>query len=60
LLDVIRGLPDSALATKVPGDQAASIGAGLSVMATLWGLLQHDVYHAGQIAILKKMTATVR
>jgi hypothetical protein len=59
LLDIVRGLPDAALNTKVPGNAAAFVGAGLSITATLWGLVQHDVYHAGQIAILKKITANV-
>jgi uncharacterized damage-inducible protein DinB len=60
LVDVIRGRSDAQLAAKVPGNTADFIGAGISVMATLWGLVQHDVYHAGQIAILKKMTAGIR
>jgi uncharacterized damage-inducible protein DinB len=60
LVDVLGSLTDAKLATKVPGDTAAFVGAGLSVLATLWGLVQHDVYHAGQIAILKKLTANVR
>jgi uncharacterized damage-inducible protein DinB len=60
LIDVVRGLSDAQLTAKVPGDTATFIGAGLSVTATLWGLVQHDVYHSGQIAILKKMTAASR
>jgi uncharacterized damage-inducible protein DinB len=60
LLDVVTGLSEGKLAAKVPGNTEAFIGAGLSVLATLWGLVQHDVYHAGQIAILKKMASNVR
>jgi uncharacterized damage-inducible protein DinB len=60
LLDVLGALPDEKLTAKVPGDTAAFVGAGLSVLATSWGLVQHDVYHAGQIALLKKLTANVR
>jgi uncharacterized damage-inducible protein DinB len=56
LVDLVRRLSDEQLSAKVKGDKTASIGAGLSVKATLYGLLQHDVYHAGQIALLKKMT----
>ena len=56
LLDLVRGLDDARLGAKVSGDTAAFIGAGISVKATLYGLLQHDVYHAGQIALLKKLT----
>ena len=60
LLDVLRGLTEAQLAARVPGDSAAFIGAGLSVTATLWGLVQHDVYHAGQIAILKRIVGDLR
>lgn len=56
LLDLVRSLSDDQLDAKVAGDTTAFIGAGISVKATLYGLLQHDVYHAGQIALLKKMT----
>jgi len=55
LVDLVRGLTDAELEAKVSGDSAAFIGAGISVKATLYGLLQHDVYHSGQIAILKKI-----
>lgn len=60
LLGTIRGLSDVQLAARVPGDAAVFSGAGLSVMATLWGLVQHDVYHAGQIAIVKKIVGGSR
>jgi hypothetical protein len=55
IVDLVRGLSDAQLDTKVKGDTAAFIGAGISVRATLYGILQHDVYHSGQIAILKKL-----
>jgi uncharacterized damage-inducible protein DinB len=61
LVDLVRGLADEELSAKVKGNPAAFIGAGISVKATLYGLLQHDVYHAGQIALLKKMAGgTIR
>lgn len=55
LLELVRGLSDAQLDARVAGDTSAWIGAGLSVRATLYGLLQHDVYHAGQIALLKRL-----
>ncbi|MGH9347440.1 MAG: DinB family protein [Vicinamibacterales bacterium] len=55
LVKLVRSLPEAGLDAKVTGEATASIGAGISVKATLYGLLQHDVYHAGQIAILKKI-----
>ena len=55
LVELVRGLSEAQLDTKVKGDTAAYIGAGVTVRANLYGILQHDVYHAGQIAILKKL-----
>jgi uncharacterized damage-inducible protein DinB len=55
LVDLVRALSEAHLDTKVKGDTEAYIGAGITVQATLYGILQHDVYHAGQIAILKKI-----
>jgi uncharacterized damage-inducible protein DinB len=55
LVELVRGMSDAQLDTRVPGNTAAFIGAGITIRATLYGILQHDVYHAGQIAILKKM-----
>jgi uncharacterized damage-inducible protein DinB len=46
LRDVVEGLPDSRLIEKLEG--------GATVYSNLHGLVQHDLYHAGQIAILKK------
>lgn len=61
LVDLVRTLSDEQLDAKVKGDRAAFIGAGISVRATLYGILQHDVYHAGQIALLKKIAGgTIR
>jgi uncharacterized damage-inducible protein DinB len=58
LAELIRNLADEQLDVTVKGDTAAYIGAGISVRANLYGILQHDVYHAGQIALLKKMAGT--
>ena len=55
IVELVRDLSDPQLDTKVPGDTAAYIGAGISVRATLYGILQHDVYHSGQIALLKRV-----
>ena len=47
LADRIATLTDADLPNKVPGRDH-------SVYKTLHGLIQHNLYHAGQIAILKK------
>jgi uncharacterized damage-inducible protein DinB len=47
LLRTVAGLDDSALAEKVAGED-------YSTRSLLEGLVRHHVYHAGQIALLKK------
>ena len=47
LREAIAGLTDARLNDPVPGK-------GYSVYFMLHGLVQHDLYHAGQIALLKK------
>jgi uncharacterized damage-inducible protein DinB len=44
----VRALGDSELDRGSPTDKTVSI------YATLHGVIQHDIYHAGQIAVLKK------
>jgi uncharacterized damage-inducible protein DinB len=46
----IAQLTDERLAESVPGK-------GYSVYVMLHGVIQHDLYHAGQIALLKKALA---
>ena len=48
LLADVAPLDDARLAEEIPA------GGGLSHAARLAGVLAHDVYHAGQIALLKK------
>ena len=54
LVAAVRQLPESTLykATNDPRDRP--LGAGVLYYVLLHGIVQHDVYHAGQIAILKK------
>lgn len=47
LLEAVSGFSESRLDETVPG-------ASYSFYNMLHGLVQHDLYHAGQIAILKK------
>jgi uncharacterized damage-inducible protein DinB len=48
LAEVVDGLSDAQLA-------AMAAGKPYSVYFLLHGVVQHNVYHAGQIALLKKM-----
>ncbi len=47
LVEAVAALPDSRLCDRVPGK-------GHNVYFMLHGVIQHELYHAGQIAILKK------
>jgi uncharacterized damage-inducible protein DinB len=47
LRGVVEGLDDDHLRQKAPGEE-------YSIYFMVHGLVQHDLYHAGQIAILKK------
>jgi uncharacterized damage-inducible protein DinB len=50
LIQAVSEFPDARLAEQVPGMQ----GAHYSYYYMLHGAVQHELYHAGQIALLKK------
>lgn len=52
LVNVVAGLPDSRLRDRVPGKR-------YDFSHMLNGIAQHELYHAGQIAILKKAQSLV-
>jgi uncharacterized damage-inducible protein DinB len=51
LIKTVAALPDSRLDQTVPGKE----GAHYTFYYMLHGVVQHELYHAGQIALLKKM-----
>jgi len=51
LVAAVASLPDSRLDDIVPGKE----GAHYTFYYMLHGVVQHELYHAGQIALLKKM-----
>jgi uncharacterized damage-inducible protein DinB len=51
LIDAVEKLPEASLSKQVPGKE----GAHYTFYFMLHGLAQHAAYHAGQIALLKKM-----
>jgi uncharacterized damage-inducible protein DinB len=51
LIAAVAALPDSRLDEIVPGKE----GAHYTFYYMLHGVVQHELYHAGQIALLKKM-----
>lgn len=50
LIDAVRAMPDEKLQEMVPGKE----GAHYTFYYMLHGVIQHELYHAGQIALLKK------
>jgi uncharacterized damage-inducible protein DinB len=55
LRDTVRSLDASRLATHVGDERNAALGTGVTLAQTINGLVQHDAYHSGQIAIVKKL-----
>ncbi|MGA8866375.1 MAG: DinB family protein [Candidatus Sulfotelmatobacter sp.] len=53
LVKTVAALPDSRLRDRVPGKR-------YDFFHMLHGIVQHELYHAGQIAILKKAQARAR
>ncbi|HZQ23453.1 MAG TPA: DinB family protein [Terriglobales bacterium] len=51
LVDTVQALPDSRLDDQVPGKKPKHY----NFYYMLHGIAQHELYHAGQIAVLKKM-----
>lgn len=54
LLATLHAFPPERLDERVGSARDAPLGSGVSFRAMLHGLAQHDAYHTGQIAILKK------
>ncbi|HXE58024.1 MAG TPA: DinB family protein [Gemmatimonadales bacterium] len=54
LRDALERFPEAQLDELVGEDRSAPLGTGVSYYRMLHGLMQHDAYHAGQIALLKK------
>jgi uncharacterized damage-inducible protein DinB len=54
LLADIQSLPEAKLLAPTSDPRDKGTGAGVSYYVLLHGAVQHDVYHAGQIALLKK------
>lgn len=48
------GLGDESLPRILGNARERVTGGGVSAYVTLHGIIQHNVYHAGQISLLKK------
>lgn len=54
LADAIATLDESRLGEFVSPPRDAPLGTGVTYDAMLHGLIQHDAYHTGQVALLSK------
>ena len=54
LVRAVQAFPESRLATRVSDERNSSLGTGVTYSAMLHGVAQHDAYHSGQIALLRK------
>jgi uncharacterized damage-inducible protein DinB len=54
LLAAIEAVPEERLFQPTNDPRNRPLGTGVSYYVLLHGIVQHDVYHAGQIALLKK------
>jgi uncharacterized damage-inducible protein DinB len=54
LIAAVTALPEAKLYEPTNDTRSEPLGTGVSYYVLLHGIVQHDVYHAGQIALLKK------
>lgn len=54
LAERLRALPEQRLDSIVGDSRDPALGTGVSYQVMLHGVLQHDTYHLGQIALLRK------
>ena len=55
LLTVVRGMTDDRLLEPTRDPRNRPLGTGVSHYELLHGIVQHDAYHAGQIALVRKV-----
>ena len=55
LANVVRDMPDDQMRQPTNDPRNRPLGTGVSYYELLHGIVQHDAYHAGQMAILKKI-----
>jgi uncharacterized damage-inducible protein DinB len=56
LVSAVKDFPEADLYVPTNDPRNRELGVGVTYYELLHGIVQHDVYHAGQIAILKKGT----
>ena len=54
LVEGVRRATPGHLHAPVRDERSRPLGTGLTQWQTLHGIIQHDVYHLGQISLLRK------
>jgi uncharacterized damage-inducible protein DinB len=54
LIAALKEIEPSRLHQPVKDARNPPLGTGMTIYQTIYGVIQHDVYHSGQIAMLKK------
>jgi uncharacterized damage-inducible protein DinB len=54
LVDAVRQVPEAKLFEATNDPRNRETGSGVSYYELLHGIVQHDAYHAGQIALVRK------
>ncbi len=60
LLVALRELPEERLIKQVGSERDRLLGVGVTNGATVLGVIQHNAYHGGQIALIRKLLASYR
>jgi uncharacterized damage-inducible protein DinB len=55
LLGLIQNFPEEKWAEPMTGERNRGAGSGVSYEALVNGLIQHHIYHSGQIALLNRI-----
>jgi len=55
LVNVTKGMSDEQLLKPTNDPRDRPLGTGVSYYELLHGIVQHDAYHSGQIAIVRKI-----
>jgi len=54
-LGAIRNFPEEEWDQPIKDERNTEPGTGVSFKTTVEGLIQHDIYHAAQVALLNKI-----
>ena len=59
LLDVIQNFPEEQWNEPINDERNRELGSGVTYEELMNGLIQHHIYHSGQIALLRRITQIV-